>query len=130
MSAFTACESEIMTILWEYGELKPAEIQDRHPRPIKNAALRFQLKILLEKGHVSRRKVGKAYYYQAVTPRKGAFRKMVRRMAETYCQGSTVGLIAELIKTERLSEDDIQTLKQLAETKHIDKSKKKGGKRL
>jgi len=73
-SSLTACELEVMQILWEHGELKPAQIQEKHPRPIKNAALRFQLKILLQKGHISRRKVGKAYYYQAVTAKKGALK--------------------------------------------------------
>ncbi len=126
MSSFTPGESEIMRILWDYGEQKPSEIQVRHPRRMKNAALRFQLKILLEKGHITRRKVGKAYYYKAVTRRKGAFQKMVRRMAEIYCQGSTAGLIAELIKTEKLNEQEIRELKQLAEAKHVDSLEKKG----
>jgi len=116
-----------MRILWEHGEQKPPEIQEKYPRPIKNAALRFQLKVLLEKGHIVRHRKGKAYYYQAVTQRKGAFKKMVQRMAEIYCQGSTAGLIAELIKTERLSKEEIQELKQLAENKRISKSEKKGG---
>ncbi len=128
MSSFTAGELEIMRILWDHGEQKPSEIQDWYPRPIKNAALRFQLKILLEKGHIVRRKIGKAYYYRAVTPRKGAFKKMVRRVAEIYCQGSTVGLIAELIKTEKLSEAEIRELKQLAEEKRTRNPTKKGGK--
>ena len=122
MSSFTAGESEVMRILWDYGEQNPSEIQDRYPRHIKNAALRFQLKILLEKGHIVRHKMGRAYSYRAVTPRKGALKKMVQRMAEIYCQGSTAGLIAELIKTERLSEEEIQTLKQLAQNKRISKS--------
>ena len=113
MSSFTAGESDVMTILWEHGSQKPSEIQTRHPRHIKNAALRFQLKVLLEKGHISRRKTGKAYYYRAITHRKGAFRKMARRMAESYCQGSTAGLIAELIKTEKLSEEEIIELRRL-----------------
>ena len=71
-------------------------------------------------------KIGKAYYYKAVTPRKGAFRKMIRRMAEIYCQGSTAGLIAELIKTEKLNEKEIQELKQLAENKRTGNLTKKG----
>ena len=66
MSTFTAGELDVMKILWEHGELKPSQIQGKYPRPIKNAALRFQLKVLLEKGHVARRKIGKAYYYKAV----------------------------------------------------------------
>ena len=121
MPSFTTAESEVMRILWDYGEQNPSEIQNRYPRPIKNAALRFQLKILLEKGHIARRKQGRAFYYSAVTPRKGAFKKMVQRMAEIYCQGSTAGLIAELIKTEKLSEQEIQALKQLAENRRISK---------
>ena len=129
MSSFTAGELEIMKILWDYGEQKPSEIQGRHPRPMKNAALRFQLKILLEKGHIVRRKMGKAYYYKAVTPRKGAFKKMVRRIAEIYCQGSTAGLIAELIKSEKLNEAEIQELKQLAEEKRVTNLTKKGSRK-
>jgi predicted transcriptional regulator len=117
MSVFTAGELEVMQILWEEEELKPAQIQEKYPRPIKNAALRFQLKILLEKNHVCRRKQGKAYYYKAVTPRKGAFKRMVQRMADVYCQGSCAGLIVELIKTQKLSDEEIEALRELAESR-------------
>ena len=115
MPSLTRGELEVMRLLWEHGEQKPSEIEERFPRPIKNAALRFQLKILLDKKHVRRRKVGKAYYYKAVTPRKGAFRKMARRLAQTFCQGSTVGLIAELIRAEGLTVEEIRELQQYAE---------------
>jgi predicted transcriptional regulator len=119
-----------MRILWEHGELKPSQIQEKYGRPIKNAALRFQLKVLLEKGHVTRRKVGRAYYYKSVTARQGAFKKMARRMAEIYCRGSAAGLIAELVKTEKLTEDEIRQLQQLAQAKHTPKTlRKKGGKK-
>jgi BlaI family penicillinase repressor len=129
MASFTAGELEVMQILWEHGELKPSQIQAKHPRRIKNAALRFQLKILLEKGHVTRRRIGKAYYYKALTRRQGAFKRMARRMAEVYCRGSAAGLISELIKTEKLTPDEIQQLQELAKAKHSQKTlKKKGGK--
>ncbi|MBN1973527.1 MAG: BlaI/MecI/CopY family transcriptional regulator [Sedimentisphaerales bacterium] len=124
MAAFTAGESEIMKILWEYGEQKPSEIQARYPRKIRNAALRFQLKVLLEKGHVTRSMVGKAYYYKAATARKGAFKEMARRMAQIYCRGSAAGLIAELIKNEKFNEKEIQELRELAEAKHAGAVKK------
>ena len=126
MSSFTPIELEVMKILWEHDELKPAQIQDRYSRPIKNAALRFQLKVLLDKGHITRQKIGKAYYYKALTPRKGSLKKMVRRMAEVYSKGSTAGLIAELIKTEKLSESELLELKKLATATSL---KKKGGKK-
>lgn len=129
MPAFTATELEVMKILWEHVELKPAQIQDKYSRPIKNAALRFQLKVLLEKGHIARRKIGKAYYYKALTPRKGSLKKMVLRMAQIYSNGSTAGFIAELIKTEKLSNEELLELKELAGVKSLEKtSKKKEGK--
>jgi predicted transcriptional regulator len=114
MSTLTPGELEVMRILWEHGVLKPAEIQEKFPHPIQNAALRFQLKILLEKGHVTRRKDGKAYAYQAVTPREGALAKMTRRMADMFCRGSAVGLIAEMIKSEKLTPDQVRELQQYA----------------
>jgi len=114
LSFLTPCELEVMQILWEGGELKPGEIQGRYSRPIKNGAVRFQLKVLLEKGHITRRKVGKAYYYRAATGKEGVFKKMARRLADIYCQGSTVGLIAELIRSEKLSAEDIDELQELA----------------
>ena len=130
MAFFTLTELEVMRILWEYGKLKPSEIQERYCRPIKNAALRFQLKVLLEKGHISRYKVGRAYYYKALTARDGTFKRMVRRMAEVYSQGSTAGLIAELIKTEKLSEKELRELKEVAGDRSSGKtSTKKGGKK-
>ena len=126
----TATELEVMRILWEHGELKPAEIQSRYARPIKNAALRFQLRVLLEKGHVARRKIGKAYYYRAATRRGGTLKSMIRRLADVYCDGSTIGLIAELIRTEKLTSDDIEELKQIAAGPADKRStKRKGGRK-
>jgi len=116
MSSLTENELEVMNILWRHGELKPAEMQDHYPRPIQNAALRFQLKVLLEKKHITRRKVGKAYYYRAATLRDGVLRKMIRRLSEVFSQGSTMGLIAELIQQEKLSPEEIRKLQKLAQT--------------
>ena len=128
MAIFTTSEANVMKILWEHGELKPSEVQDRYPRPIKNSALRFQLRVLLEKGHVTRRKVGNAYFYKPATGRQGALKRMARRMAEIYCRGSAAGLIAELIKTEKLTKQEIQELQRLAQAKHSGKASfKKGG---
>ncbi len=130
MSTFTTTELEVMRILWDFGELKPSEIQEKYSRPIKNAALRFQLKVLLEKGYVKRRKIGKAYYYKSVTARGSAFKRMARRMAEVYCQGSTADLIAELIKTEKLSDKELRELKELAGVRSSEKSSDtKGGRK-
>lgn len=113
----TPAELEVMQVLWDHGSLKPAEMQAHFPREIGNAALRSTLLILLDKGHVRRRKEGKAYFYEAVTPREGTLRRMARRLAEAFTGGSTAALIARLIETEDLSEEDIEALQQVARRK-------------
>ena len=115
MRRFTPGELKIMSLLWEHGEMKPAELQERFPEPIKNPALRSYLTILLEKGHVTRRRVGRAYYYKALTRPRSAFQKTLRELVETYCNGSVRALVMNIIREERLSEEDLVALKRLAD---------------
>ena len=115
MPRFTQGELEIMRILWERGELKPAEIHAHFPRKIKNPSLRSYLAILLDKGHIVRRRVGKAYYYRAKTRRESTFRAMLRDLTRVCCDGSVETLLCQLIRTQKLSEADLLELKRLAE---------------
>jgi len=115
MPRFTEPELHIMRILWEHGEMKPAEIQDKFPREIKNAATRSFLRVLLAKGHVTRRKVGKAYYYKARTPQESAFRSMLRQMVDAFCGGSTDALFVKLVRDKKMSQDDLSRIKSLAD---------------
>ena len=115
MPRFTQGELEIMRILWEHGELKPAEIHAHFPRKIKNPSLRSYLAILLDKGHVVRRRVGKAYYYRAKTRRESTFRDMLRDLTRVCCDGSVETLLCQLIRTQKLSEADLLELKRLSE---------------
>ncbi|MFH1742062.1 MAG: BlaI/MecI/CopY family transcriptional regulator [bacterium] len=114
---FTPGELEVMQVLWEHGALKPVEIQKRFSRPIRNAALRSVLLILLEKGHVTRTKDGKAYYYKAKTRRERGLKQMMRNVADVFCGGSSAALIAQMIEMENLSEEDMRELQQIAAQK-------------
>jgi len=115
MADFTKGELDVMRILWSHGEMKPAEIQERFPRQIRNSALRSYLSILLGKGHVTRRKVGKAYFYRAKTRREHAFRHTLRSLLDTFCSGSAEGLLVRLIKSEKLSDKELLELKRIAD---------------
>lgn len=132
MPRFTPGEMKIMRLLWEHGKLKPAELQEHFPEPIKNPALRSYLTTLLAKGHVTRRRVGKAYYYKAATRSRSAFRTMLGELVETYCGGSVATLVLNLIRSEKLSEADLLELKRLADADRGSppprgKGKRKGG---
>lgn len=115
MARFTAGEMEVMRILWEHGELKPADIQERYPRAIKNAALRSYLSILYEKGHVARRRKGKAFYYRAKTKRESTFRSMLNDLVNTFCDGSVEALLCHLLAKEKLTPEELLELQRIAQ---------------
>jgi BlaI family penicillinase repressor len=127
MARLTKGEMEVMQVLWEHGSLKPTEIQERFPRPISNMALRSSLRVLMEKGHVKRRKEGRAYYYQARTARQQAMKETMRRMADVFAGGSPFALIAQIVKSEKLSEEHIQELQKIASETSEKTSRGNGG---
>jgi len=114
MAGFTAGEMQVMRILWEHGELKPSEIEGRFPRPIKNAALRSYLTILVEKGHLVRRRKGNAFYYRPKTKRESTFRSMLGDLVNTFCDGSVEALLCCLLAKEKLSEQELLDLQRMA----------------
>jgi BlaI family transcriptional regulator, penicillinase repressor len=116
MPRFTPGELKVMRLLWEHGEMKPADLQERFSEPIKNPALRSYLTTLLEKGHVTRRLVGKAYFYKPATRPRSAFRTMLGELVDAYCGGSMQSLVMNIIRSEKLSEDDLLELKRLADS--------------
>ena len=62
--------------------------------------------ILVEKGHIRRRRVGKAFAYKAVTPQGSAFRSMLRELVDASA-GLGPHLLLNLIRSEKLSDEDI-----------------------
>jgi BlaI family transcriptional regulator, penicillinase repressor len=130
MPRFTPGELKVMRLLWEHGEMKPGELQKRFPEPIKNPALRSYLTTLVEKGHVTRRLVGKAFYYKPATRPRSAFRSMLGELVDVYCGGSVQDLVMNIIRSEKLSEDELLALKRLADSgdptsKPLDKRSRK-----
>lgn len=115
-------EYEVLRILWDSGELKPADIQAEFGWEIENATLRSVLRNLLEKGFVVRKKKGKAFLYRSRSRRATQFVRSMQRMAEVFTGGSKADLILELLRHEKLSPDELATLQQIADRKHNDAS--------
>jgi len=108
-------ETEALRILWEAGAQKPADIQAAFGWPIENATLRSVLRGLVEQGLITRTKQGKAYFYRAKVSRESQLRRMVRRMAEVFTGGSRADLILQLVRSEKLTTEEIEMLRRLAE---------------
>ena len=125
-------ELEALRILWEHGPLKPAEIEAAFAWPIENATLRSVLRNLVDEGHLTRRKEGRAFVYRAKASRATMLGRMARRMAQVFAGGSYSELIAQLVKTEKISAEELEELRRIAEgeTKTEPKPAKGSGRRV
>jgi len=118
-------ELEVLRILWEKGELKPAEIQERFSWPIENATLRSVLVNLVAKKHVTRRLQGKAFFYAARVPKATLLQTMMHSLARVFAGGSPQELVVQLLETSDLKADDVKLLRQTAAAPAASKTKRK-----
>lgn len=123
MLPLTQNELEALRILWERGESKPAEIQELFSWPIDNGTLRSTLLNLVHKKHVKRKQLGKAFYYAARLPKTTALQTMMRSLARVFAQGSTRGLMVQLVDTAEITPKDLQLIREIAAAKSSRKPK-------
>lgn len=119
-------EVEALRILWDLGPSKPAEIQKEFGWSIENATLRSVLRSLVEKGLLVREKQGKAFYYRPRVTRRSQLRRTIRRMAEVFAGGSTGNLVLELIRSEKLTAEELAELQRIASGKPSESSANTG----
>ena len=105
-------ELEALRILWGKGALKPAEIQSQFAWPIENATLRSVLVNLVEKGHVTRKLRGKAFFYGAGVKKTALLQNMLHTMARVFAAGSKQELIAELVRTGDIKPEDLEVIRR------------------
>ena len=107
-------ELEALRILWERGELKPADIQAHFSWAIENATLRSVLVNLVEKGYITRKLQGKAFYYAACVPKATLLETTMQALARVFAGGSTRELIAQLVETSDIKPADLKLISQTA----------------
>jgi predicted transcriptional regulator len=111
-AALNQNELEALRILWEKGALKPAEIQNHFSWPIENATLRSVLVNLVEKGQVTRKLRGKAFFYGARVKKTALLQNMLQTMARVFAEGSKQELVAQLVKTGDIKPEDLEVIRR------------------
>jgi BlaI family penicillinase repressor len=114
MNSLNQNELEALRILWEHGELKPAEIQSRFGWPIENATLRSVLVNLVEKKQITRRLQGKAFFYAACVPKATLLESTVQTLARIFAGGSRQELVMQLLEKSDLKPADLDLLRRTA----------------
>ena len=113
-----AAELEVLRALWEVGPATVREVMNYlHGRGRKLAyttVLTF-LSRLEQKGFVAADKREIAYVYRAKVSRDSVSRSRTKKLVEQLFDGAAGALVLQLVRTEQLSEEEIEELQRLVE---------------
>src|SRR5262245_36319935 len=110
-------ERQIMDILYRTGAATAAEVLQAIPDPPSYSAVRAMLRVLEEKGHVRHEEQGPRYVFLPIVGRDKAKRSEVRRLLDTFFEGSTEKAVAALldVSSSSLTEEELDRMARLIE---------------
>jgi predicted transcriptional regulator len=115
MEELTKAEERIMQIFWK---LKKAFVKDvieelpDDPKPPYNT-ISSVVRLLEKKGYLGYTAYGKTHEYHPIVS-KSAYRKMyMKKLLSGYFDNSPASLLSFMVKEEKLSEEEIQKLKDI-----------------
>ena len=113
----------MMDIVYARGEASATVVLGDLPDPPSRISVRTILRILEEKGHLKHTKQGREFIYRPTRPRKRAGASALRRVLQTFFDGSLEQAVATHLTDARTDVSRVE-LERLA--KLIRDAKKKG----
>lgn len=114
-------ERQIMEVVYRRGQATVAEVRAALEDPPGYSAVRAFLNILEEKGYLIHAQAGHRYVYRPTHPRDETGKAALRRVLQTFYDGSLANSVAALLESESLSPEELDELTRL-----IDRARKEG----
>lgn len=120
---FSRRDRQILQILYGRGEATAAEVRAAMEDPPSYSAVRATLRVLELEGHVRHRQDGPRYVFRPAESRSQASRSAMKRLVETFFDGSAERALAALLETrgKRPSDAELRRLESL-----VRKARKEG----
>ena len=106
-------ERQIMDVLFQHGEITAAEVLERLADPPSYSSVRALLRVLEEKGFVSHAQDGPRYVYRPKIGKERARRSALRRLRDTFFNGSSEQVMAALLDDAGSSPAELDRLAEL-----------------
>lgn len=119
----TKRERQIMDIIHELGQATASQVREKMDDAPSNAAVRYTMRTLLERGHLTYEQDGPRYLYSPTAPVKSARKSALKHVLTTFFGGSVEGTIAALLD---LDETKLSDAEQERVRKMIEKVQKEG----
>ncbi len=108
-------ERQIMDVLFHHGKATAAEVRGGMPEAPSYSAVRAQLRILEDKGHIKHEQDGPRYVYRPTLHKDRAKRSALNHLVDTFFNGSAEQAMAALLddSSTELSDDELARLEDL-----------------
>jgi predicted transcriptional regulator len=113
----TPQELAIMKVVWRLERATVRDVYEalRKRREIAYTTVMTMMKVLEEKGYLKKTRVERAYEYRPTQPRAQVLAGMVRDFVDRVFDGAAAPLLLHLAKDSRLSKEERQLIKRIAE---------------
>jgi predicted transcriptional regulator len=118
-------QRQIMDVIYARGEATISQVLAGLPDPPMRGALRTLLRIMENKGHLTRRQMGREIVYRPAQPRGKAARSALGRVLDVFYNGSLEKAVAaHLSDPGRAKRPGLEELQRLSDL--IEQAKRKG----
>ena len=115
-TTLTGREAQILRVIWDGGEATVEQIVKALPGRISDSAVRTLLGIMVKRGYVKARKEKRAKIYESRVSQSDMGQSALKGLIHTFFKGSPELLVAQMMKDEEISLDEIEKLQAGLET--------------
>ena len=101
--SFTDREADIMAVLWRRGPSTVAEVREELRDELAYTTVMTLMRILQEKGYLTKATHEKAHVYRAAKPRQQVIGGMVRDFLDRVFDGASDALLVHLARDNKLT---------------------------
>ncbi len=117
LAPLSPAETEILRLVWQSGNATVQKVCDSLPpaRNITYATVQTLLRRLEKKGYLTHESQGKAHVFSSATKREEVIKRTVGDFVDRLFGGDPVGLMHHLARHAKISEADIEKLKNIVQ---------------
>ena len=110
---FTERELDIMQVLWELEDATVSDVLEHLDDDLAYNTVLTMLRVLEEKGHVTRSTEGKAHRYRPTVEREDAGSSALSRVTRKLFRGSPEALLVHLVRQPGITDDELRRMRDL-----------------
>ena len=116
----------VMNLIWASGPIDASQVVEQlaHANGRSAATVKTMLHRLVKKGALSHQVDGKKYLYRSAVRRRDCVRRASRSFLDRVFGGQAAPALLHLVKTSKLSTDEVAQLRELLDSKDQQKESK------